>query len=343
MNKFLWCALGVVSLSAQAASIDKVRTSVSDERSRIVFDLSDAVETSHSKSPNQLVISLNPVSVSSVSTPLVRGLRQFSAQFENQGLDLTLGFQPGASAKYFRLNDPERLVIDVYATSETVVTPNITPAKPVVSAKAKAPEPKVANLVVTRDMARQALAKQIDQISNAVVSGQLEPGQGRARLIAIRDALSAAVAGRDYDQALVADVLGLAMPKPASAVDVAAQLPEPPTPAPLPETPEVEVAPVIAPEPLPAPAAATPIEDLAARVEATAPAVTVEPAAETESALTEQAAAETKTQFIEIGTIRRPVLLNDMEIDFEDPFNPLELMFEAERQLLWSDLKAMPQ
>ena len=52
-------------------------------------------------------------------------------------------------------------------------------------------------------------------------------------------------------------------------------------------------------------------------------------------------ADEGSVMFVEIDGVRRPVLIDGMDIDFDDPFNPLELMFEAERQLLWADLQAI--
>lgn len=45
-------------------------------------------------------------------------------------------------------------------------------------------------------------------------------------------------------------------------------------------------------------------------------------------------------EFETINGIRRPILDNEMTIDFTYPLNPFELLIEAEKQLLIADFAA---
>lgn len=334
---------------ALAAEISNIRVADRDDRVRMVLDLSGPVTTSHQKSTDKLTIRIQPIENPGFSATTVRGLRGISGQWSDQTLTIEMEFKPQAYAKYFRLNDPERLVIDVYSSSNAVhAEPAAAPADSKTTEKAK----DTTLFQLTREQAREALAARISELSDAVIVGELLPQAGRQKLVAYRNALAAAVAGRSYNETDLAEALGLPListsapvapqptkatpvdPKPVVAESTEARNEQvTQTVKPFTIRPESSVA--VAIDLPPVTPSALPSDVLPATVSGDNPELSIE--SEVESA------PEVPVAFVEINTIRRPVLLDDMQIDFKDPFNPLELLFEAERQLLHADLEALKQ
>lgn len=347
-------ALLLVAPTVFAADITNIRYSASPDKTRMVIDLTGPVKASHEKSPGQLVLTLSGVDTPSAQVAPVPQLQGSAQSWRNGVLTLTFDFKPGASLKYFRLDKPDRLVVDFYgqaprqaakpvAKAAPAAKPVVTPVQaPAVKAT---PIPASVPIKLTREQARKALAARISELSDAVVAGEIAPANGRRKLISYRDNLSAALAGRDYDKRVLAEALNLPMPaEPLSLPAVAApELPadqpvkqltltEQPieTPISLPKSDKADEA-----EQKPEPATPAPSADQL-------PAV-AEPAPLPEAAPEPMIAPVDKgsVMFVEIDGVRRPVLIDGMDINFDDPFNPLELMFEAERQLLWADLQAI--
>ena len=347
-------ALLLVAPTVFAADITNIRYSASPDKTRMVIDLTGPVKARHTKSPGQLVLTLSGIDTPSAQVSPVPQLQGSAQSWNNGVLTLTFDFKPGASLKYFRLDKPDRVVVDFYGKAPAVaakpkakpapvakkaVTPVQTPAIKATPISATAP------IKITREQARKALAARISELSDAVVAGEIAPADGRRKLISYRDTLSAALAGRDYDKRTLAEALNLPMPaEPLNLPVVAAPalpadqpvkqltLTEQPieTPISLPKSEKAEqkpepvklAEPISIAEQLPAVAEPTPLPEAA-------PEPMIAPA------------DEGSVMFIEIDGVRRPILIDGMDIDFDDPFNPLELMFEAERQLLWADLQAI--
>ena len=352
MLRFL--ALLLVAPTVFAADITNIRYSASPDKTRMVIDLTGPVKAIHTKSPGQLVLTLSGVDTPSAQVSPVPQLQGSAQSWSNGVLTLTFDFKPGASLKYFRLDKPDRVVVDFYGKAPAVAAkPKAKPAPvakkavtPVQAPAIKAtPIPATAPIKITREQARKALAARISELSDAVVAGEIAPADGRRKLINYRDTLSAALAGRDYDKRTLAEALNLPMPaEPISLPAVSAPklpadqpvkkltLTEQPieTPISLPKSEKAEQK----PEPV-EPAAPAPSADQLPAVAEPAPL----PEAAPEPMIAP--ADEGSVMFVEIDGIRRPVLIDGMDIDFDDPFNPLELMFEAERQLLWADLQAI--
>ena len=344
-------ALLLVAPTVFAADITNIRYSASPDKTRMVIDLTGPVKASHQKSPGQVVLTLSGIDTPSAQVSPVPQLQGSAQSWNNGVLTLTFDFKPGASLKYFRLDKPDRVVVDFYGKASAVAAkPKAKPAPvakkavtPVQAPAIKAtPIPATAPIKITREQARKALAARISELSDAVVAGEIAPADGRRKLISYRDTLSAALAGRDYDKRTLAEALNLPMPaEPISLPAVSAPklpadqpvkqltLTEQPieTPISLPKADKAEQKPEPA---VPAPSA----DQLPAVAE---PAPLPEAAPEPMIA----PADEGSVMFVEIDGVRRPVLIDGMDIDFDDPFNPLELMFEAERQLLWADLQAI--
>ena len=352
MLRFL--ALLLVAPTVFAADITNIRYSASPDKTRMVIDLTGPVKASHTKSPGQVVLTLSGIDTPSAQVSPVPQLQGSAQSWSNGVLTLTFDFKPGASLKYFRLDKPDRVVVDFYGKAPAVVAkPKAKPASvakkavtPVQAPAIKAtPIPATAPIKITREQARKALAARISELSDAVVAGEIAPADGRRKLISYRDTLSAALAGRDYDKRTLAEALNLPMPaEPISLPAVSAPklpadqpvkqltLTEQPieTPISLPKAEKAEQK----PEPV-KPAAPAPSADQLPAVAEPAPL----PKAAPEPMIAP--ADEGSVMFVEIDGVRRPVLIDGMDIDFDDPFNPLELMFEAERQLLWADMQAI--
>lgn len=352
MLRFL--ALLLVAPTVFAADITNIRYSASPDKTRMVIDLTGPVKASHTKSPGQLVLTLSGIDTPSAQVSPVPQLKGSAQSWSNGVLTLTFDFKPGASLKYFRLDKPDRLVVDFYGKAPAVAAkPKVKPAPvakkavtPVQAPAIKAtPIPATAPIKITREQARKALAARISELSDAVVAGEIAPADGRRKLISYRDTLSAALAGRDYDKRTLAEALNLPMPaEPISLPAVSA--PKLPADQPVKQLTLTEQ-PIETPISLPKSEKA---EQKPEPVEPTAPAPSADqlPAVAEPAPLPEAApepmiapADEGSVMFVEIDGIRRPVLIDGMDIDFDDPFNPLELMFEAERQLLWADLQAI--
>ena len=343
-------ALLLAAPTVFAADITNIRYSASPDKTRMVIDLTDPVKTSHTKSPGQVVLTLSGIDTPSAQVSPVPQLQGSAQSWNNGVLTLTFDFKPGASLKYFRLDKPDRVVVDFYGQTPAAVAKPAPVAKkavtPVQAPAIKAtPIPATAPIKITREQARKALAARISELSDAVVAGEIAPADGRRKLISYRDTLSAALAGRDYDKRTLAEALNLPMPaEPISLPAVSAPklpadqpvkrltLTEQPieTPISLPKSDKAEPK----PEPVKPVAPAPSADQLPAVAE---PAPLPEAAPEPMIA----PADEGSVMFVEIDGVRRPVLIDGMDIDFDDPFNPLELMFEAERQLLWADLQAI--
>ena len=352
MLRFL--ALLLVAPTVFAADITNIRYSASPDKTRMVIDLTGPVKASHQKSPGQVVLTLSGIDTPSAQVSPVPQLQGSTQSWNNGVLTLTFDFKPGASLKYFRLDKPDRVVVDFYGKAPTVAAKPKAKTAPVakkavtpVQAPAikATPIPATAPIKITREQARKALAARISELSDAVVAGEIAPADGRRKLISYRDTLSAALAGRDYDKRTLAEALNLPMPaEPLNLPAVAAPklpadqpvkqltLTEQPieTPISLPKSEKAEQNPEPVEQAVPAPSA----DQLPAVAE---PAPLPEAAPEPMIA----PADEGSVMFVEIDGVRRPVLIDGMDIDFDDPFNPLELMFEAERQLLWADLQAI--
>ena len=352
MLRFL--ALLLVAPTVFAADITNIRYSASPDKTRMVIDLTGPVKARHTKSPGQLVLTLSGVDTPSAQVSPVPQLQGSAQSWSNGVLTLTFDFKPGASLKYFRLDKPDRVVVDFYGKGPAVAAkPKAKPAPvakkavtPVQAPAIKAtPIPATAPIKITREQARKALAARISELSDAVVAGEIAPADGRRKLISYRDTLSAALAGRDYDKRTLAEALNLPMPaEPLNLPAVAAPklpadqpvkqltLTEQPieTPISLPKSDKTEQKSELVKPAAPAPSA----DQLPAVAEpAPLPEATPEPMI--------APVDEGSVMFVEIDGVRRPVLIDGMDIDFDDPFNPLELMFEAERQLLWADLQAI--
>ena len=356
-------ALLLVAPTVFAADITNIRYSASPDKTRMVIDLTGPVKASHQKSPGQLVLTLSGIDTPSAQVSPVPQLQGSAQSWSNGVLILTFDFKPGASLKYFRLDKPDRVVVDFYGKAPAVAAkPKAKPAPvakkavtPVQAPAIKAtPISATAPIKITREQARKALAARISELSDAVVAGEIAPADGRRKLISYRDTLSAALAGRDYDKRTLAEALNLPMPaEPISLPAVSAPklpadqpvkqltLTEQPieTPISLPKSDKAEqksepAKPEQKPESV-EPAAPAPSADQLPAVAEPAPL----PEAAPEPMIAP--ADEGSVMFVEIDGIRRPVLIDGMDIDFDDPFNPLELMFEAERQLLWADLQAI--
>ena len=347
-------ALLLVAPTVFAADITNIRYSASPDKTRMVIDLTGPVKASHQKSPGQVVLTLSGIDTPSAQVSPVPQLQGSAQSWNNEVLTLTFDFKPGASLKYFRLDKPDRVVVDFYGKAPAVAAkPKAKPAPvakkavtPVQAPAIKAtPIAATAPIKITREQARKALAARISELSDAVVAGEIAPADGRRKLISYRDTLSAALAGRDYDKRTLAEALNLPMPaEPLNLPAVAAPklpadqpvkqltLTEQPieTPISLPKSDKTEQK----PEPVKPVAPAPSADQLPAVAE---PAPLPEAAPEPMIA----PADEGSVMFVEIDGVRRPVLIDGMDIDFDDPFNPLELMFEAERQLLWADLQAI--
>ena len=347
-------ALFLVAPTVFAADITNIRYSASPDKTRMVIDLTGPVKARHTKSPGQLVLTLSGIDTPSAQVSPVPQLQGSAQSWSNGVLTLTFDFKPGASLKYFRLDKPDRVVVDFYGKAPAVAAkPKAEPAPvakkavtPVQATAIKAtPISATAPIKITREQARKALAARISELSDAVVAGEIAPADGRRKLISYRDTLSAALAGRDYDKRTLAEALNLPMPaEPISLPAVSAPklpadqpvkqltLTEQPieTPISLPKSEKAEQK----PEPV-EPAAPAPIAEQLPAVAEPAPL----PEAPPEPMIAP--ADEGSVMFVEIDGVRRPVLIDGMDIDFDDPFNPLELMFEAERQLLWADLQAI--
>ena len=352
MLRFL--ALLLVAPTVFAADITNIRYSASPDKTRMVIDLTGPVKASHQKSPGQLVLTLSGIDTPSAQVSPVPQLQGSAQSWNNGVLTLTFDFKPGASLKYFRLNKPDRVVVDFYGKAPAVAAkPKAKPAPvakkavtPVQAPAIKAtPIPATAPIKITREQARKALAARISELSDAVVAGEIAPADGRRKLISYRDTLSAALAGRDYDKRTLAEALNLPMPaeplnlpavvapklpadQPVKQLTLTEQPIETPISLPKPDKAEQK------PEPV-KPAAPAPSADQLPAVAEPAPL----PEATPEPMIAP--ADEGSVMFVEIDGVRRPVLIDGMDIDFDDPFNPLELMFEAERQLLWADLQAI--
>ena len=347
-------ALLLVAPTVFAADITNIRYSASPDKTRMVIDLTGPVKASHQKSPGQVVLTLSGIDTPSAQVSPVPQLQGSAQSWNNGVLTLTFDFKPGASLKYFRLDKPDRVVVDFYGKASAVAAkPKAKPAPvakkavtPVQAPAIKAtPIAATAPIKITREQARKALAARISELSDAVVAGEIAPADGRRKLINYRDTLSAALAGRDYDKRTLAEALNLPMPAeslnlpavaapklPADQPVKQLTLTEQPieTPISLPKSDKAEQK----PEPV-KPSAPAPSADQLPAVAEPAPL----PEAAPESMIAP--ADEGSVMFVEIDGVRRPVLIDGMDIDFDDPFNPLELMFEAERQLLWADLQAI--
>ena len=349
---FRFLALLLVAPTVFAADITNIRYSASPDKTRMVIDLTGPVKASHQKSPGQLVLTLSGIDTPSAQVSPVPQLQGSAQSWNNGVLTLTFDFKPGASLKYFRLNKPDRVVVDFYGKAPAVaakpkpapvakkaVTPVRAPAIKATPISATAP------IKITREQARKALAARISELSDAVVAGEIAPADGRRKLISYRDTLSAALAGRDYDKRTLAEALNLPMPaEPLNLPAVAA--PALPTDQPVKQLTLTE-------QPIETPISLPKSDKTEPKSEPVKPAEPISiaeqlPAVAEPASLPEAApepmiapADEGSVMFVEIDGVRRPILIDGMDIDFDDPFNPLELMFEAERQLLWADLQAI--
>ena len=328
-----------------AAEVVDVRTSASDEKSRLVFDLSGPVETRYTGGGDKLTIFVSPIDKPNLKTPIVPRLESISATLRESTLELGFEAKPGSSIRYFTLDNPPRLVVDLRggalraAPASTAGLSLPKKSKPI-AAQSVAPtitKSEPTRMQVTRDDARKALAKRISEITDNVVAGKIDPAAGRQLLVRYRNVLSAAVAGRDVNELELAEALGLNRLGSTDAL-------EPVRPIKINKTEDVKIAlPEVQPAPLPKakPAPTPKVEPVVAKPQVTKPVQSTPEMTISADQLPQVAAPQ--PVIAEVGNIRRPVLLDNMDIDFKDPFNPLELLFEAERQLLYADLEAMGQ
>ena len=347
--KHLIIACLLLSHSVYAIELLEVRHSYSPQKTRVVLDLSERPEVFRQVDDQMIEIFVNGITTPYTSLPNIPQAASSQMTWSNNELTLLFEKAPGVTIKYFQLIEPHRLVVDFYSAGYSE-SRQVEFFDDVLSDTDENPEESVFvdieldNIVseLDREQARQALASRIDELIKAVLAQQISPPEARRLLITYREALSQALQGNIVDPATLRAALGLAQL-------VVEQEPM------LEETYAVSV---VDAEDKPYVAEADYVNEQEEKAEALALAQ------ELNQALDEEVMSEVPEEFVEenavedntaeenavslvsselgyeiVNGIKRPILTNDMTIDFTDPLNPLELLFEAERQLLIADLE----
>lgn len=342
--KHLIIACLLLSHSVYAIELLNVRHSYSPQKTRVVLDFSEKPEVFRQVDEQMIEIFVNGVTTPYTSLPNIPQAASSQMAWSNNELTLLFEKAPGVNIKYFQLIEPHRLVLDFYSADYNENT-HVEFFDDVISETDEMPEENVMidteldNIVLEldREQARQALATRIDELINAVLAQQISPPEARRLLITYREALSQALQGNIVDSATLRAALGLEQL-------VVQQEPM------LDETYSVSV---VDGEDKPYVAEADYVNEQEEKAEALALAEELDVELEeeltnetiedfTEENDSEQSSVSLVTSELGyeiVNGIKRPILTNDLTIDFTDPLNPLELLFEAERQLLIADLE----
>lgn len=347
--------IGVFSAHLFAVEITDVRHSYRPEKTRLVLDFTAPVEVFYNRYGQDVEIYIENITNPFTALPALPQTSSSKMQWQNNSLTLLISLNDNASLKYFKIANPDRLVIDLYdSTHEGLqilgdTSNNIMSEDEPVNEKTIDTE--LSDIVATldRDTARSILAERIAELTNAVVQQKSVPDDAREKLVAYRNVLSDVLAGRGYDEVILREALGLSEKPSLSNVLVENSLEvtvidgdEKPYVTDEPFTPVEQTQPENTFEPT----------ETFTEIEISEEQLEINDVNPSESDFTEKAATEfliatesksivtVEINFEMINGIKRPILTDDMVIDFNNPLNPLELLFEAEKQLLIADLEA---